>query len=77
MSFVCVATGNRFHFDIDDVGMIPAKNPQSGLRTLVPYACDECGVCVVVPCSRSLLNSRLKDRNVVVDLESYTFTAED
>ncbi len=77
MGLVCVATGDRFRFDHDEVGMIPAKNPKSGLRTLVPFACDEGSVCTIVPCCRSLLNTRLKDCNVVVDLETFEFDSRD
>ena len=77
MSLVCVATGDCFRFDHDEVGVIPAQNPKSGLRTLVPFTCDESGVCVVVPCCRPLLNTRLKGCNVVVDLETFEFDFKD
>jgi len=42
--FVCVATGKTFNLKIDDVAMIPAKNPETGARTLLPCGMGEDGV---------------------------------
>lgn len=65
--FVCVVTGEVFDMDIDDVLSIPAKNPKTGERTLLPCKPDENGVMRVLEFYRAPLMGDLKDVNKFVD----------
>lgn len=63
---VCVVTGETFVRDIDDVLMYPAKHPETGERTLVPYYVDDAGEARIDRHYASVVE-RLKDVNKVVD----------
>ena len=66
LSLVCVATGRQFEIDRDRIGTVPAKNPDTGERTLLPCEAKENGQIVLVARYRSLLE-QLKEKNEHVD----------
>ena len=69
VKFVCVATGKTYGFDRTRTStVLPARNPDTGERTLLPcYAKD--GALYVVPRYSSAL-TELGDKNQYVDTET-------
>lgn len=66
IAMVCVASGEIYNLDREDVNMFPMTNPKTGERTLVPVR-DEDGRKVVPNRFRGLVTDRLKDQNQYVD----------
>ena len=66
-SFICVRTGETYDLDIADVGIIPAKNPDTGQRTLLPCDWDDKGKLRVDGHYRAVLEGRLAGINHWVD----------
>jgi hypothetical protein len=66
-AFVCVATGEVFQLNIDQTGMIPARNARTGQRTLLPCAMDDQGRPRVEAHYRAVLLERLARDNRFVD----------
>ena len=67
ISLVCVATGKVYERDRAKVGPIPAQNPDTRERTLLPYEVKEDGKVVIVARYKSLLQQLLKEKNEHVD----------
>jgi hypothetical protein len=65
--FVCVATGEIFNLDLDKVAIIPAPNPNTGERTLLPCSKGDDGVMRVSERYRQALSGELKDKDKYVD----------
>ena len=66
-NFVCIATGEMFTLDMDDVAIIPAANPKTGERTLLPCSRGDDGVMRVGEQFRASLAGKLKDAAKYVD----------
>jgi len=74
--FVCVATGELFELSPDEAGMIPARNTNTGERTLLPCVVGTNGVCRVGERYRSQLD-RMEDVNHYVDPHTVMVTTPD
>ena len=66
-NFVCIATGEMFTLDMDKVAIIPAPNPKTGERTLLPCSKGDDGVMRVGEQFRASLAGKLKDVAKYVD----------
>ncbi len=66
--FVCVATGDTFTLDREDVVMIPAKNPNTDELTLLPATREDGELRVHARYRGSL--QRLREKNEYVDPET-------
>ena len=66
-NFICVRTGVRFNLVIADVAIIPAANPETGQRTLLPCAWDDERRLCVDEHYRAVLDGRLAGVNHWVD----------
>jgi hypothetical protein len=66
-NFVCVATGETFSLNLDQIAMIPAENPNTGERTLLPCSRSEDGVLRVGARYQPSLVNDLKEVNKYVD----------
>ncbi|MCB9849106.1 MAG: hypothetical protein H6817_00205 [Phycisphaerales bacterium] len=69
-TMVCVATGEVFTLDVDEVGMVPARNPKTGERTLVPCVRDDDGTLHVAERYAGALTGELAEVNRVVDVDT-------
>ena len=67
-NFVCVVTGEQFRLSIADVGMIPARRPDNGQRTLVPCVTGADGQPHVDEHYRAVIEGRLAGVNRCVDV---------
>lgn len=68
---VCVATGEIFELSIDEAGMIPAKNPRTGERTLIFCERGEDGQYAIAETDRWMLEEgELAKQNAFIDLET-------
>lgn len=74
VNFVCAASGRTFDLDRNTIAMIPAKNPKTGERTLLPCYREEDGVLRVSPRYREQL-LELGETNQYVDVESLAVQA--
>lgn len=66
-NFICVRTGDRFNLDISEVGIIPAANPETAQRTLLPCAWNDEGRLSIDEHYRAVLDGRLAGVNHWVD----------
>ena len=69
MRFVCVETGELFRLDRDRVVRLPAENPDTGRRTLLPCVQRDDGEFHVSDHYRGSL-TKLADANHYVDAET-------
>ncbi|RMF73597.1 MAG: hypothetical protein D6744_15420 [Planctomycetota bacterium] len=67
---VCVATGEIFYIDREDLTRLPAENPKTKERTLVPVAKREDGSYRVSSQSEAIVRS-LGEKNKYVDLKTF------
>jgi hypothetical protein len=67
VSFVCVATGETFDIDMEDVQAIPARNPKTNEWTLLPCERREDGTLVIARLYANSLRESLKLVNQFVD----------
>ena len=75
--FVCVETGKIFELSLDDVAMIPAPNPDTGQRTLLPCSMGDDGKYHVGEQFRGSLTGSLADVNQFVDVQSLEVKTKD
>ena len=68
---VCVRTGEVFELDIDDAPMLPARNPKTGERTLLPCERLSDGRIRIVEDFEGAVRNRLAELNRVVDTNSF------
>jgi len=71
---VCVATGELFELDPDDVTGFPAVNPKTGQATLLPYEKREDGLYVNAHFREAFELDSIKEANHYVDVESLRVT---
>ena len=66
---VCVATGDIFYINREDLSEVPAENPKTKERTLVPVMKDEDGS-FRVSSHRAVIVKDLGEKNKFVDLDT-------
>jgi hypothetical protein len=67
---VCVASGEVFEMHVEDAPIIPAANPKTGTRTLIPCLRGEDGNLRVAQRYGVAIRGPLADVNQVVDAET-------
>jgi hypothetical protein len=67
---VCVATGKTYWMSRDDLLRIPAQNPDTGQRTLLPCVERDGGLFVISRYRDALEGDSLKELNRYVDSET-------
>lgn len=70
MDLVCVKTGKTFHIKRNQINMIPAKNPDTGTRTLLPYEKRDTGLFIKERYTGALTGDLLSE-NQYVDIETF------
>jgi hypothetical protein len=77
VAFVCVASGKIYTLKVDDVAIIPAPNPDTGERTLLPCSRGKDGVYRVSARYRDALTGSLSDVNKYVDVQTLEVKPKD
>lgn len=70
ITLVCVATGEVFVLDVENIPMYPAPHPQTGAFTLLPVSREPDGRLRVGERYREALVGQLAEVNQVVDVET-------
>jgi len=75
LQLVCVASGKKFTLPVDEAAMIPARNPDTGAYTLLPYTRGDDGTVRIEERYRPAL-AGLTDVNRAVDPETYVVSVQ-
>ncbi len=68
--YVCVSTGEMFSLSIEEAAMIPARHPQTKVRTLIPCIRNDDGTVAIEEGFRETLERELSKYNHVVEMET-------